>query len=172
MTQKAPRWRPRVPAPSDEIRDWLSYDPETGEFHWLRDRRNGDVRAGDLVTTKNSKGYIRLSFQGKQYLAHRLAIWFVTGEMPEINTDHINGIRDDNRYCNLRCADYQQNNVNRTRPRKTPYRGVAPQGEKWRSIIKVDRHARHLGTFDTAEQAHAAYCRAATEAWGEFARFD
>ena len=130
-------------------------------------------RVGHPVTTKNSSGYLRVHFEGRDYLAHRLAIWFVTGEMPEINTDHINGVRDDNRFANLRCADYQQNNVNRTRGRaKSPYRGVSPQGAKWRAIIKVNKRARHLGTFDTAEQAHAAYCIAASADFGEFARFD
>lgn len=40
----------------------------------------------------------------------------------------------------------------------------------WCAHIRDHGKARHLGTFRTAEEAHAAYVAAAKEVFGEFAR--
>jgi hypothetical protein len=45
------------------------------------------------------------------------------------------------------------------------------RASKWIAQIKVEGKHLHLGTFETEELAHAAYCEAATRHFGEFARF-
>lgn len=40
-------------------------------------------------------------------------------------------------------------------------KGVYQQGRKFVAKIRVNYVALHLGTFDTPEEAHHAYCRAA-----------
>lgn len=90
----------------------LSYDPNNGEFTWLQ----ASARRNDLVGTTagslNNSGYCRIMIQGKAYLAHRLAFLLMTGRMPKKHVDHINGVRTDNRWENLREADSTQNGRN------------------------------------------------------------
>jgi hypothetical protein len=46
------------------------------------------------------------------------------------------------------------------------FRGVhwRKDARKWQALIRVDYKRKHLGYFDTAEQASAAYQKAAVEA--------
>ena len=90
----------------DYIMEYITYD-------------NGMLyRKGNLISTKPcGNGYCRLtiSIDGKEYclLAHRV-IWFLHyGYFLYQNTDHINGIRHDNRIENLRAATFAQNQYNR-----------------------------------------------------------
>ena len=46
-------------------------------------------------------------------------------------------------------------------PSSSGYRGVTQDGEKWIARIGIDRRRVHLGTFNTKEQAAAAYRHAA-----------
>jgi hypothetical protein len=90
--------------------------------------------------------------------------------------DHVNGDVRDNRRVNLRVATFAQNNQNtRRRSNNTSgYKGVSwhKQHRKWRAYINTQKYQKHLGLFDTPEEAHAAYRKAALEYFGEFARFE
>jgi len=48
-------------------------------------------------------------------------------------------------------------------------KGVSPNGKRWKAQITVDYELIHLGTFDTKEEAHEAYCKAAKKRFGKFA---
>lgn len=89
-----------------------------------------------------------------------------------LDVDHINGDGLDNRRCNLREATRQQNLANRRahRNNKTGIKGVWRHGLKWRASIQVDGKTRHLGGFDTPEDAGRAYEAAARALHGDFAR--
>jgi len=50
-------------------------------------------------------------------------------------------------------------------------KGIARYGKGYEARIKVRGITYRLGTFQTVEDAHAAYCRAAVKFHGEFARF-
>lgn len=85
--------------------------------------------------------------------------------------DHINGNKHDNRRENLRIATYAQNSANKcsgSKPR-SGYRGVVSRGKRWAAQINFERKCHQLGTFDTPEEAHQAYCDAAKKLHGEFA---
>ena len=86
------------------------------------------------------------------------------GEWPADEVDHINGDSTDNRLCNLRSVsrEVNQENIRRAkRNSKTGLLGVMhTRGGKYRSAIRVRGVFHHLGHFDTAEQAHAAYVEA------------
>lgn len=45
------------------------------------------------------------------------------------------------------------------------------QCSKYRAFISINGKNKHLGMFTTPEAAHAAYCAAALERFGEFAKF-
>jgi len=77
-----------------EVAKVIKYNPDTGEIV-RTDRRNS-------TGSKDSYGYTVLKYKGSQFKLHRV-IWFImTGSEPNGVIDHINGIRDDNRWVNLR----------------------------------------------------------------------
>jgi hypothetical protein len=90
--------------------------------------------------------------------------------------DHKNTDGLDNRRCNLRFATKAQNMRNRGKQKNnsTGFKGVSigRQIGTFRACIKVDKKYISLGQFKTAEEAHAAYCAAAKELHGDFARFN
>lgn len=75
---------------------------------------------------------------------------------------------------NLRLATRSQNCANKhVQPNnKLRLKGVYQRGNKYRAQIQVRGQKIMLGTFDTPEEAHAEYCKAAQEYFGEFARFE
>lgn len=86
--------------------------------------------------------------------------------------DHRNGDGLDNRRENLREATAQQNSANRQRNlnNASGFKGVGLDGRRWRARIQVAGSPRHLGFFDTPEEAAKAYDDAALDLFGEFAR--
>jgi len=92
---------------AERLRELLHYDPETGVFS----RRSGP-RAGLPVGSRHSAGYLAINVDRQPRLAHRLAWLYMTGKWPEINLDHINLIKTDNRFANLREAGHSENNQN------------------------------------------------------------
>jgi hypothetical protein len=154
------------------------YKPETGELIWRRRPREHFPHArtyGRFNTMYAGKSAGRVDMQGYRivllgrtpYKTHRIAWKLVTGAEPPASIDHINGNRLDNRWSNLRAATLLQQLGNQRlhRTNTSGYRGVSPhQGGKWVAIIA----RRHLGLFDTPQDAAAAYNAAAREHFGDF----
>lgn len=140
----------------NEIKQLLKYIPETGEFFWRVDR-GGKAKAGTKAGWKNKDGYIHLRLFGKVVKAHRVAYLLMTGQMPKDQIDHINHIRHDNRWCNLREADPSTNQKNRKRNKnnKSGFVGVRwnKRNKNWLVRIKVKGKDKYLGSFDSKEEA-------------------
>lgn len=146
---------------------YLEYDPETGLFHRIRRSISAEKVIAGAPT---HEGYVRIYVDGRSYMAHRLAWFFMTGEWPGNLIDHKNLVKSDNRWCNLREATRAQNSQN-SRPQPGKLRGVtALKWGRYQAQIKTNSKYLYLGSFDTPEQAHAAYCAAAEKYFGEFAR--
>jgi len=159
--------------PLELLQQLLEYDSMTGSFHW-KDNRGKKGCIGKSAGFFH-KGYTSIHINGKDYKAHRLAWLMCTGKDPaDKQIDHINGNKNDNRFANLRPATNSQNACNRTvSSRNTSgFKGVSFSGKKqaWKADIRINGATQHLGYFPTAELAHMAYCKAAAELHGEFAR--
>ena len=88
--------------------------------------------------------------------------------------DHENHDTLDNTDRNLRIATGTQNQGNRRLSKNSTsgFKGVSWcwRSNKWRAYLKRQGKQIHLGHFDTPKDAHAAYCAAAKEYFGEFSR--
>jgi hypothetical protein len=162
----------------EDIRNRVSYEPETGQLTWLprpvsdfspTQNETAEVRcrqwnsrcAGKpAFATINALGYCVGHFRAKLLAAHRVAFAIINGRWPSV-IDHINGDRSDNRLCNLREVTQQENTKN-SRLRsdsRTGRTGVRPNPRKagtFTASIKINGRTKHLGTFATIEAAIAA----------------
>lgn len=146
----------------ERLKKLLSYNPETGVFIWIYRRSGGRElfsRAGKLSQEKR----IVIQVDNKEYLAHRLAFFYMTGEFPKYEVDHINGDPTDNRWGNLRDVRGITNIQNQRRARvnnKLGIQGVSLRKGRFRAQIKNMGKSHEIGVFDTPEQAHLAYLEA------------
>jgi hypothetical protein len=151
-----------------DIKDYLSYDPESGVFTWIKGRKG--IKKDRIAGRVDSNGYITICFNYKHYLAHRLAWFYVKGEWPSGLLDHENRVKKDNRIVNLRIATYSQNGANcKGQDGKTSsHKGVSwhKRDKRWRVVLGK----KHVGNYLTEDEAAVAYNKAATERYGEFAR--
>lgn len=128
------------------------------------------------IKTSNGAGFyaVRNSLKGEfptkqQVRMHRFVLGLVQGDGLEV--DHIEPSATlDNRRSNLRLATREQNMQNARRVGSSGYRGVTRSYGRWQAQIQINKKHTHLGRFDTPQEAHAAYCKAAKEHFGEFAR--
>lgn len=158
------------------VRSILDYDADTGVFRWKwRDDARQSVNAqmaGKIAGCIMPDGYITIGINRRYYKAHRLAWLHVNGEWPDVQIDHINGIRSDNRIANLREATVAENKWN-SRPSVKNTSGVKgvsldKRSGKWKVSICVNGAKIHLGYFSDFEQAkHVRLC-ADKEHFGEF----
>lgn len=142
---------------AQRLRELLHYDSETGLFT----RAATGKPAGCVAPT----GYISISVDGKDYLGHRLAWLYVHGEWPKQMIDHVNGVRNDNIFTNLRDVSSRVNGQNQRKPAArngSGYLGVswAEDRGKWTAQINIDGRVTKLGRFTSPEDAHAAYLAA------------
>jgi len=148
----------------DQLKHVLMYDPLTGLFTWAHSSSFFEQGAVAGYTDKR-RGYVSISIHKKRYYAHRLAILYMAGYMPENSVDHIDRDRSNNRYSNLREASHQcqMRNCKPQRNNSSGVKGVSwhKRGEKWQAHINLDHKMRSLGLF--ADLLDAAYARLAAE---------
>jgi len=119
--------------------------------------------------TVDGIGYRKLKMGGDSILVHRLvAMAFLDNFSNELDVDHINGVRSDNRVSNLRMVTHVQNMQGHRNPRKgvsSKYRGVSwnKEREKWRAYITVNGSRKSLGSFDDEVKAAQAFNAASTK---------
>ena len=155
------------------LKELLDYDPDTGIFTWkkrsiddfshckvpIRARNSWNSKNANIVTNNmRAGGYIGISINKNPYLAHRLAFLFMVGYLPECDIDHINRIRDDNRWDNLREVS-KQCNARNCGVRVTNTSGVTGVSWykstcKWYAQINIDSSVmKNLGRFNNLDDA-------------------
>lgn len=145
------------------MRQVLSYDKENGVFSW-KQRLSNRTKVGDYAGSFIN-GYVEISIDGSKYLAHHLVILEITGKLPKLQVDHMNGVTWFNTPGNVREADYFLNAQNRRTCSKNNVLktlGVAfcKQTRRYRTQIMADKKKISLGRFDTLEAASNAYLKA------------
>lgn len=165
-------WRKRTP---EMFKD--GYRSKEGNCNRWNKQFAGKI-AGCERKDKNRKDFGRktISINDTLYYANVIAWFYVYEEWPTVDVDHIDRDASNDAINNLRLATNSQNRSNQTKNKNnsTGYKGVSfsNRAKRFTASITKDSKKNHLGYFDSAEEAHAAYCEAARELFGEFACFD
>ena len=128
-------------------KELLDYNPTTGYFTW-KDDRAYRVKAGDRAGSVRDNQYRILMVETKPLYEHRVAWFFQTGEMPTMQVDHINRIKDDNRWINLDHVTRKENSNNTVCQLRPNYGIIERSG-----VFQVRVKKKYLGTFKTIEKA-------------------
>lgn len=157
----------------ERVCELLCYNPHSGLFTWRVSR--GRVSKGQIAGTLDKDGYVVIAIDNKGLKAGRLAWFYMTGEWPDPNLDveHHNGLNGDNSWNNLRLATRTQNlgNTRVYKNSKTGLKGAFPYRGRFRACIRIESKSHTIGYYNTAQEAHEAYCIAAKEHFGCFAKF-
>ena len=156
-----------------ELKSQLHYDHETGLFTRLK-INNRKYRIGELAGTINAYGYIDIKLNNITYKAHRLAWFYMTGAWPKQFIDHINMIRNDNAFNNLREATRNQNVYNRNKliTNTSGHKNVnwCKRTNKLVARGAFEKNRRHLGYFIDISKAMEAADNYSLLKHGEFSR--
>jgi hypothetical protein len=119
-------------------------------------------RLNKIVKSKDKDGYLRLSMTiGYKKCAtlflHHFAWYCVYGNCDTEQIDHINGIKNDNRICNLRAVNNMQNQWNRNDMKGYWFR---KDRQKYQALIAFNGKKKCIGHFDTEQEARQAYLNA------------
>lgn len=131
------------------------------EKGWTYDKHTGDIfsHTGRIIDRINNHGYIAcsLSYQRQTIAAqaHQLGYYLATDEVPNV-IDHINHIKTDNRFENLRNGTQQKNQWNRQAVGYSWHK----HRNKWYARIVINKKPKHLGAYTTEEDAKQAYLEA------------
>lgn len=153
----------KLPIASD-LNERFLYSESNGELTYRTDsgyRIKAGMRAGSI----KRNGYRQVSINGKVYAEHRLIWRMVTGQDPgELTVDHINEIKDDNRFDNLRLATEKEQarywiknhsqkwrQKNSYSPRCRYY--YKDRRNTWQVIMRIDGKTKYCGTFLTEQEA-------------------
>lgn len=145
----------------ERLKEVLEYNPENGRLHWKVKRSN--IPIGTPAGARDRGKYMRLRVDGRFYMAHRLVWLMFHGEWPKYQIDHINGDKVDNRIENLRDVPGGMNMENLRAPlrrNKCGFLGVYKSKNRYRADLTVKGKTKHIGSFKTPEEAHAAYIEA------------
>lgn len=133
--------------------------------------------AGYIRTDKKTgEKYWIVGINKKRYYAHNLVfLWHnnFTPEWPNV-IDHIDSDGTNNKIENLRVATPVQNAINRKKHlnNKSGTTGVYwhKSAKKWSAFVSVNNKRKHLGLFETIEQAIQKRQEIQKQIYGEFAK--
>lgn len=140
------------------LKKYVRYDPDTGYFHSMKCSKYCNKNEGDRVgTVHKTKGYRYITIERKTYREQRAAFLYMNGDWPEKQIDHINQIKDDNRWKNLREVDPHENCWNRPKyaNNKSGYTGVVWNKvvNKWQVLCRSLGKQVYLGLYENVHEA-------------------
>lgn len=133
----------------------------------------GSVKKGARVGSPDKDGYLKVTINRRGHRVHRLIYMMHHGFMPPV-IDHIDNDKLNNNIENLRGVNWFESNLNRPKHKRntTGFKGVTflKRINKFSSRIAIEHKRHFLGYFDTPEEAHDAYCKAAKDLTTIFVR--
>lgn len=176
----------RTLPPAIYLRQCFDYDPISGALRWrerprehfvsIRGYRGWNAKyPGRHVGWRESFGNLQTCLDGIKFKVSRI-IWKLHHGTDPLIIDHIDRDPQNNRIENLRSVTEAQNAWNKVRPTDllpgvTLVKNIKHHGRRYMAQIGGPSGHRYLGVFYTAEEAHAAYVKAANEMFGEHSPF-
>lgn len=154
--------KPRESKVDHLIESYFIYDHISG-FVYNKIKRSNKTLSGHRAGCLNKvDGYLYIGIQGRLFSVHRLVWRIYTGFWPRQQIDHINGIRSDNRICNLREATPRENNRNLKIHRNGRLFGCHyfKPAKKFQVQVKLGKKRYFIGYYNTELEAHKQYLRA------------
>lgn len=156
----------KLKLPPLEILNWMfRYDSESGKLYKVRESSGKPCNPERESTTANGNGYLNVNIRDsnglrKLFQVHHLIYYMVSGVEPLQIVDHQDGNPLNNRFPNLRLTTESVNSRNKKmRSNNTSgYVGVSlnKQRSKWMAHITIDGKQKHLGYYDSPEEANQA----------------
>lgn len=147
--------------------EWLSNDPYFIKVEFLKNlRRHSSGCAVFQKTWKKADG----SFKTETIYLHKLlAEHFLAAS--KSGEKRLVGAKNGNKLdCRIENLTYRSRSVasrQRKTSSKTGFTGVYQEHNRFRAVISLDGKSHHIGMFNTAEEAAAAYNKLSKEHYGE-----
>lgn len=160
------------------LKEVVKYDPETGFFIRLNHlgkgpRGNKGDYVGSILRKKNGGIQVVGMIERKNYILSRLAWFYMTGEWPKGQIDHINCDPTDNRWNNLRNSTPPENGRNKRKYKNNGLpKGIRFHRGAYEPQANYNGKQQYLGRYKTLEEAAIVRNKAVKLYYGEFARFD
>jgi hypothetical protein len=153
------------------LKECLTYNPDTGTFTWnsrpLKSFKSAQYFkawntrcSGKVAGYTSSSKYVTIPLAGKLYQAHRLAYLYMEGELPAHEVDHLNHIKTDNRWSNLRQVSPTENQRNRPKNKNNTSGSLGvswcADRQLWLASARINYIKHNLGRYKTKEEAIAA----------------
>jgi hypothetical protein len=136
----------------------LKYDQDIGTFTWII-KPSARVNIGDVAGWVNN-GYYYVGLNGYQFLAHRLAWFYMKGVWPENEIDHKDNIKLNNFFSNIRDVTRSTNLQNRPIPQSRKMSSAMPGvyskkalKKPWYVQLYIAGKKTFFGTFSSQEEA-------------------
>lgn len=145
---------PKQPLTQDLVRKLFNYNKRLGKLYYRMPTHNHNV--GDVAGYSHSGGYIAISIGNTQHLIHRIIWLYVKGYLPDM-VDHIDHVRTNNAWYNLREVNNTENSKNTSISSNsaTKVNGVSfmKSRNKYRAYIMINRKQISLGLYTNLEDA-------------------
>ena len=145
--------------------EYLNYCPDTGEFRWKK-TVGSRATSGSVCGSLTRQGYLTVRVNQIAILLHRAAWILMTGSYPKGVIDHVNGIKTDNSWGNLREATRSGNGTNLDVKDMTNIY-ILPSG-KYNVKLKKNRKSISFGSYTDLELAQLVRDEARIKLFGEF----
>lgn len=148
-----------------KIEGWDNYS--VSDFGQIRNDKTGRILKENNYIGYNQVGLTEYGYKTNHRIHRLVATSFCENENKYNVVDHIDNDKQNNHYTNLRWVTISQNKRNSLKRNGTSskYIGVHfyKPTNKWRAQIIINYKKKHLGYFDTEDEAHQAFRAAVTE---------
>lgn len=140
----------------NELKEILHYCPVSGIFTWIKRNKYTNKSLSDIAGHTHPKTvYVSITINRKFNAAHRLVWLYMTGAYPENCIDHINGIKHDNSFKNLRDVDHANNHRNRKKHKSNTSSISGVSFDQGRLVVRFsqDNKRHYFGRYKTLDEA-------------------